>query len=166
MNLPGNETRIEQTINTVDAETVRSIGARVHPEGTVIFPKIGGAIATNKRRILTRPTAIDNNCLGLTPNKKCTTEWLYLVLSSIDFADYQSGTSVPALTQGNIGRIKVLLPPLAEQNSVVKKIYELMALCNEMEEMLAKLFDEADTLVAALVYRLCNDKGVESEDAT
>ena len=166
MNLPGNEMRIELTVNTVDAETVRRIGARVHPMGTVVFPKIGGAIATNKRRILTKPTAIDNNCLGLTPKRDCTTEWLYLVLSSIDFAAYQSGTSVPALAQGNIGKIKVRLPSLAEQKRVVSVVDDLLALCNELENMLTKSFDDADILVATLVHRLCNSGKVAPEAAT
>lgn len=166
MNLPGNETRIELTINTVDEKTVRSIGARVHPMGTVVFPKIGGAIATNKRRILTKPTAIDNNCLGLIPKRDCTTEWLYLVLSSIDFAAYQLGTSVPALTQGNIGKITVLLPPLAEQKRVVSMVDDLMALCDSLETLLTKSFDDADILVAALVHHLCNGEKGAREVAT
>jgi len=66
MNLPGNELEIVRTNHTIDDETVERLRINVHQPGTVIFPKIGGAIATNKRRILGRPTAIDNNCLGIT----------------------------------------------------------------------------------------------------
>jgi type I restriction enzyme S subunit len=84
MNLDGNEKRIIKTQNTIDDEAARRIRAKAHPEGTVVFPKIGGAIATNKRRILTRSTAIDNNCLGIVPSEYCSSDWLYLLLSSID----------------------------------------------------------------------------------
>ena len=79
MNNIGNEKFIFHTNNTITEEVAKKLKANIHPEGTVIFPKIGGAIATNKRRILVKPTAIDNNCLGITPNIGVTTDWLYLV---------------------------------------------------------------------------------------
>jgi type I restriction enzyme, S subunit len=158
MNLPGNELRIERTVNTVDVEMARSIRARIHPAGSVVFPKIGGAIATNKRRILAKPTAIDNNCLGLTPRGECTTEWLYLVLSAIDFSAYQSGTSVPALTQGKIGQITVFLPPLAEQKRIVAKVNELMAMCDALGAKLTKAREGADILATAVVHGIYSDR--------
>jgi type I restriction enzyme S subunit len=99
----------------------------------VIFPKIGGAIATNKRRILVKPTAIDNNCSGIIPSRSCETTWLFIVLSAIDFSSYQSGTSVPSVNQSALGEIEVFLPPLAEQKRIVAKVEELMGLCDALE---------------------------------
>ena len=133
MNSSGNEKWIKATENSIDAETAERIRANVHAPGTVVFPKIGGAIATNKRRILTVPTAIDNNCLGISPDEHCSTEWLYLLLRSIDFTKFQAGTSVPALSQSVIGLIVTGLAPLAEQKRIVAKVDELMALCDELE---------------------------------
>ena len=133
MNLPGNELEIVRTNHTIDDETVERLRINVHQQGTVIFPKIGGAIATNKRRILVRPTAIDNNCLGITPSPVISTSYLFLLLSSIDFTVYQAGTSVPALSQGTLGQIPVGLPPFAEQSRIVTRVEELMRLCDALE---------------------------------
>ena len=133
MNLPVNELEIVRTNHTIDDETVERLRINVHQPGTVIFPKIGGAIATNKRRILIRPTAIDNNCLGITPSAAMSTSYLFLLLSSIDFTVYQAGTSVPALSQGTLGRIPVGLPPLAEQSRIVTRVEALMRLCDALE---------------------------------
>lgn len=133
MNLPGNELEIVRTNHTIDDKTVERLRINVHQSGTVIFPKIGGAIATNKRRILVRPTAIDNNCLGITPSAAMSTSYLFLLLSSIDFTVYQAGTSVPALSQGTLGQIPVGLPPIAEQSRIVARVEELMRLCDALE---------------------------------
>lgn len=94
MNLDGNERFILKTMNTVSEDTARRIKLNLHKAGTVIFPKIGGAIATNKRRIIVKATAIDNNCLGITPYSEVVSDYLFLFLTSIDMTKYQVGTSV------------------------------------------------------------------------
>ena len=135
MNLPGNEKYILIANNSVSSETVREFKLSVSEPGTIIFPKIGGAIATNKRRILKKRTVIDNNCLGITPCSVISLEWAYQLLLSFDFAKYQTGTSVPAISQGTIGEIVIGLPPATEQNRIVAKIDQLMARCDELEKL-------------------------------
>lgn len=161
MNLLGNERFLVSTINTITVDTAKKLKINVHPAGTVVFPKIGGAISTNKRRILIRPTAIDNNCLGLTPNNGISTEWVFLQLSSIDFSKYQAGTSVPALAQGVLQKISVLLPNENEQHRIVAKVEELMALCDQLETQHTDAADAHEKLVSHLLGTL-----TESQNAT
>ncbi len=154
MNLLGNEKYIVTTVNSISRKTAEKIKAKAHPPGTVVFPKIGGAIATNKRRILVRETAIDNNCLGLIPGDGITTDYLYLLLSSVDLSAYQSGTSVPALSQGNLELIIAGLPPLSEQHRIVSKVDELMALCDQLEQETDASLGAHQTLVETLLSAL------------
>jgi type I restriction enzyme S subunit len=151
MNLPGNEKYITTSNNFIDDDAARRMRAKIHPPGTVIFPKIGGAIATNKRRILTRGSAIDNNCLGITFSSALNIEWAYLLLTTLDFTRYQAGTAVPALQQEVLERIPVGLPPLAEQHRIVAKVDELMALCDRLEASLATADETRRRLLEALL---------------
>ena len=138
MTLPGNERYLGRTVHTVDEATARRLGARIHPAGTVIFPKTGGAIATNKRRILGRPAAMDNNCLGLTPGSSCTPEFLHLVLRAIDLTAYQSEGPVPALNQARLAGIELPLPPRSEQAAIVLRVDRLLERTAALREALAR----------------------------
>ena len=111
MNLPGNEKSIVTAQNRIDDQIAARIHAKLHSIRTIIFPKIGGAIATNKRRILGHPSAIDNNCLGITISNEIDLQWAYLLLTSLDFTQYQAGTAVPALQQSVLeGVCECVLP--------------------------------------------------------
>jgi len=44
MNAEGAETVIHNAANTVDDQILKSLRARTYPAGTVIFPKVGGAL--------------------------------------------------------------------------------------------------------------------------
>ena len=154
MNLDGNEKFIRNTVNTVSNQTANKLKLNIHPKGTVVFPKIGGAIATNKRRVIEFPTVIDNNCLGITPSIGVKSEYLLLLLKSIDMTEYQSGTSIPSLSLGNIESIDIGLPPLAEQKRIVDKVDELMLLCDQLEQQTEDNIDAHATLVEVLLATL------------
>jgi type I restriction enzyme S subunit len=161
MNLPGNELEIVRTNHTIDQEAVDRLHINVHQAGTVIFPKIGGAIATNKRRVLVRPTAIDNNCLGITPSVAMSTSYLFLLLSSIDFTVYQAGASVPALSQGTLGQVPVGWPPIAEQSRIVTRVAQLRRVCADLRQRLSASQSTQAQLAEALVAQPNNGETAE-----
>ena len=158
MNLPGNEVEIHTTVNTIDAAVMQKIRARPNPIGTVIFPKIGGAIATHKRRLVIKPTIIDNNCSGIRPIGLTDSRWLLLLLRSIDLTLYQSGTSVPAVSQSSIDPIRIGLPPLAEQRRIVEKVDQLLGLCDELAARQAAQREKRQRLVGATLDRLVSTR--------
>ena len=147
MNLPGNEVEIHTTVNTIDADVMKKIHARSNPIGTVIFPKIGGAIATHKRRLVIQPTIIDNNCSGIQPIGLTDNRWLLLLMRSIDLTRYQSGTSMPAVSQSSMDPIRHWTPAARRSRKrIVAKVDELIALCDR----LALQQQERETRHAAL----------------
>jgi len=166
MNLPGNEKFIVTTNNTVSEKVVQQSKLNISDPGTIIFPKIGGAIATNKRRILQKKTVIDNNCLGITPASVMNLEWCYQLLLSFDFAKYQTGTSVPAISQGIIGEIVIGLPPLPEQHRIVARIDQLMVLCDTLDYQIEAATDKRTELLNALMANLSKEAAQPSQPRT
>lgn len=72
MNIAGNEREMTYENNSITEEVRRELGAFLFPKGSVIFPKIGGAIATNKKRQTTRDCCVDNNVMGVIPKRRAT----------------------------------------------------------------------------------------------
>ena len=122
MNLPGNEKKISSWNNTVSRETLRKLSAKSFPKGTVIFPKIGAAIATNKKRILSRESTYDNNILGIIPSESILSEFLYALLQSFNISIWASDSQPPSMRKTTVEAQKIPFPPLEVQKEIVAEI--------------------------------------------
>ncbi len=65
MNHPENARYMTVADNYISFDTAKKLKCIPAPKDTVIFPKIGAAIATNKKRMLTVDSCYDNNVMGL-----------------------------------------------------------------------------------------------------
>jgi type I restriction enzyme S subunit len=128
-----NEKEMVHSVNWISRALAKKIRANILPAGTIVFPKIGGAIATNKRRVLITDSCIDNNCLGFIPSRNTYGDWVFMLFKSMDLTKYQVGTSVPALNIGKLSTIPVALPPISEQKRIVKKVGVLMRKLDDLE---------------------------------
>jgi len=119
MNIPGNEKYLRVCANTVSTTVAQGLGATVFPAGTIVFPKVGGALLTNKRRVSANQCCIDNNmmaCVARNDNR----EFLFLVMSYIDLGQFAQPGPVPAINEGEVREIRVALPSAAEQTAIVR----------------------------------------------
>lgn len=100
---------------------------KIFKAGSIIFPKNGGAVFTNKRRFLVRDSIVDLNTGGFYPNKNYLDEsYAFLLLSSIDFREISKGTALPTIDSSKLKSYLVPLPPLGEQRRIVEKFEKLM----------------------------------------
>ena len=125
MNSQDNEKYIKTSNNSVSVEVVDDLRLRIWDKGTVIFPKVGAALLTEKRRILTTKTIFDNNIMGLVPNERVLSEFLFLLMLQIRFSDHVQPGAVPSIKNSIVEAISVLLPSLDEQKRIVTIISEL-----------------------------------------
>ncbi len=124
MNLIGNKKFMKSWNNTVSRITTSKLGSTIFPAGTILFPKVGGAMLTNKRRVVIKACCIDNNLMGCIVNRG-NPEFIFLLLQRIDFAVIAKPGPVPAISEGEIADIKVAIPRLDEQTAIVTFLNEV-----------------------------------------
>ena len=111
MNLNGNEIFIVKANNYIDNSLQKERKFKLHEEGATVFAKIGVALISNRRRVLTMPTIIDNNMMSASPLKGLSTPYyLYLLLKTIDFNTLVSGTALPYLNVSDLRKILIVHP--------------------------------------------------------
>ncbi len=113
MNLNGNESFIVKANNYIDNSLQKERKFKLHEEGATVFAKIGVALISNRRRVLTMPTIIDNNMMSASPLKGLSTPYyLYLLLKTIDFNTLVSGTALPYLNVSDLRKILIVHPTI------------------------------------------------------
>ncbi|CAG7843837.1 hypothetical protein USB125703_00049 [Pseudoclavibacter triregionum] len=133
MNLPGNETVMSIANNYVSAEVAKNLGVRPAPAGTVIFPKIGAAVATNKKRVLSVPSAYDNNVMGLVPTERVTSRFLYHWMQTFDLSRLANDSgAVPSIRKTEAEKVRIPLPDLDTQRKVAGLLDKFDALVNDL----------------------------------
>ena len=123
MNLPGNEVQVVSWNNSTSPDVLRELKAKAFPAGTVIFPKVGAAIATNKKRILTCSSSYDNNVMGIVPNtERLLPKFLHAYLSTFDISQWASNAQPPSIRKTVVENQQIPLPPLEVQQEIVAEI--------------------------------------------
>lgn len=110
---------IESAAHYVDDSDLAKLKAKVLPAGSIVFAKIGEAIRQNFRAITSCPMLIDNNAMGMVPDKAKVNPWyLYYFMRTIDLYCLTDSTTVPALRKTKLETISIPLPPLPEQKRI------------------------------------------------
>ena len=153
MNLPGNEVElqsaaVEKTMLRANAER------RAAPPRTIIFPKRGAAIATNKKRLSTTWTVFDPNVIGVVGRDGLDQEYLFQWFQTFDLRTITEPGPTPQLNKKNLEPLLVPVPPtLDEQREIVAildSIDRKIDLHRRKRTLLDKLFE-------SLLHKLMTD---------
>ncbi len=151
MNIAGNEKFLSKANNYVEPDTAKRRRWRVLPPGAVVFAKVGAALLSNRRRILTVFSIIDNNMMGAVPRQVVSTEWLYRWLQTVDFADLVQVGALPSVNQSLVGSLTLDLPPSGEQARHVEVLDAYDSRINAEKAQLKKYEQVRDGLAADLL---------------
>ena len=160
MNLPGNERFMRNSNNWITESTRRRIKAKTHPPGAIVFPKIGAAVATNKKRLLTCESIVDNNVMAVAINDSsaCIPEYLRFWFETIHLSRLSNSGALPSIPAHRVHTQKVPLPPLPEQ----KKIAHILSTVQRAIEAQERIIQTTTELKKALMQKLFTE-GLRNE---
>lgn len=121
MNSIGNE------VYLVNTELFLFNSSYIYPKNSIVFPKNGGALLTNKKRILSRDSMVDLNTGVFISSSHINVKYLYLLFLTIDFKKIYKGTALPTLDYDKLNNLLIGMPPLNEQKRIVQKIEEVFS---------------------------------------
>ena len=133
MNHPENARYMTVADNYISFDTAKKLKCIPAPKDTVIFPKIGAAIATNKKRMLTVDSCYDNNVMGLIAGDKILPSFLYHIFCNLDLMKFTNYNGLlPSIRKSAIEQIKIPVPPVEKQKKIVAILDRFDSLCNDL----------------------------------
>ncbi len=162
MNKPGNDTYMENGGLRITSEMAKQLGVKLLPVGSIIFPKRGGAIATNKKRRLKFAAACDLNLMAVTP-VPAIADYLWLWFLALDLAKLSDGSNVPQINNPDIVPRAVAFPPLAEQEAIVEAVEDQLSVIDHLQADLDAKLKSAQALRQAILRHAFTGKLVPQD---
>jgi len=126
MNRPGNEVGLHHAgLEKLIPRAV--VQSRCAPPRTIIFPKRGAAIATNKKRISYEWTAFDPNVIGVVAQEHLDQEYLFHWFQGFDLRTITEPGPTPQLNKKNLEPVTIPVPSTMEEQR------EIVALLNAID---------------------------------
>ena len=124
MTFEGNEDQITTSSRFLRDADVRE--SAIIPKGATIFPKRGGAILTNKKRITSLPICADLNIMAVIPSSRIEAGLLYFYFLNVDMRKLGTGSSIPQINNYDIAPLLISFPKsLTTQGEIVSKLEDL-----------------------------------------
>ena len=124
------------------------------PVGTTIFPKRGGAILTNKKRLTMRVICADLNIMGVTPKQGLLPQFLFNFFLKLDLRKINNGSSIPQINNYSIEPLIIAFPKsVLAQQAIVDKISSLSKGTQRLESIYQQKLTALDELKKSLLHQ-------------
>lgn len=155
MNLPENLVEINTSSRFVNSDEIKQ--NQIIPEGAIIFPKRGGAIATNKKRKIIKPTIVDLNTMAIIPGKRIDKDYFYHWFQLFDLKDISNGANIPQINNYSFDEVYIPYPvSLKTQQTIVKKLDALSAETKKLEAIYQQKIDNLEELKKSILQKAFN----------
>jgi len=152
MTLPENEVEINTSSRFVYRAEIKA--NQIIPNGAIIFPKRGGAIATNKKRIIIKPTIVDLNTMAIIPGSKIDADYFFHWFQLIDLNSISNGTSIPQINNYSFDDVKIPFPKSKEtQQTIVRQLDALRAETQKLEAVYQKKIADLEELKKSILQK-------------
>ena len=82
---------------------------------------------------------VNNHAHILDATNKNLLDYVIIVINTISLDNYITGTAQPKLSQENLNKIPIPLPPLAEQYRILQKVEQLLTIVDAIEQLQEQL---------------------------
>jgi len=143
----------------ISSDLCRKLGLRTLTQGTIVFAKNGGAIALNRRAILSKPSLIDNNMMGIigSPDVLDNT-YLYYFTLGLQLFNLSHSTTMPSVRKIDVAAIEIPLPPISKQKQLVTEIDRRFTQIKVMQSSIDNAARQADLLTRSILKRAFEGK--------
>lgn len=137
-----------------------------HDEALVLGPCIvvGRKGSSGAVNLVTEPSWPIDTTYFVTAPSCMSLHYLFILLRALRLDRFDRSTAIPGLNRADAYALTVLIPPLAEQNRIVAKVDQLMALCDDLEARQAKQRDTSTRLTKSALQALTTAEGPEEFD--
>ena len=150
MNLPGNEVELQSA--ALERIVRRDIAyQRCAPPRTIIFPKRGAAIATNKKRISKEWTVFDPNVIGVVAGSELCQDFLFQWFQMFDLRTITDLGPTPQLNKKNLLPLNVPIPSTMDEQREIADILDAIDRKIDLHRRKSAVLDE---LFKALLHQL------------
>jgi type I restriction enzyme S subunit len=154
----GPDGRMGTSEHSVSIEAAERLGAFIFPTDSIVFAKVGAALALNRFRYLSQPSCIDNNMMGLVlDDRRVCRRYALHALSLLDLGLVANPGAVPSVNADQVSGHRLPLPALALQRAIAdyldSETARLDALVAAKERLLAILAEKRRDLITRAVTR-------------
>jgi type I restriction enzyme S subunit len=123
MNLPGNDRDIVRANIEIKLPEAVAKKKAVSPL-SIVFPKRGAAIATNKKRLTKEWTLLDPNLIAAVPDDSIMPLYLYYWFLTFDLTSLQDLGPTPQLNKKNVDPVEFPVPRTKDEQEEVASILD------------------------------------------
>ena len=146
--------QLQSASNRVTPQVAVALRSPVLPSGTIVLPKIGAALLTNRRAVLSEPSCLDQNVMGISVETG-NPRFVYYCLSCIDLGELSTPGPVPLLNEDAALSVRIPWPSMDEQDRIVGDLDRQRERIQDPTTMLARqialLQERRQTLITAAV---------------
>ena len=139
MNNLNNKYEIQVSENYINESILKSIKGQVFPVGSLVFAKIGATIHTDKKRLLSIESVVDNNIMVLIPIKELLDSYfLFYFFNTFKLADIINTGAVPTISAETVRNIQIPELDFEEQKNIVKKIDSIVLTIKQQDQLIGQ----------------------------
>ncbi|PRT03229.1 hypothetical protein C6352_28405 [Bacillus thuringiensis] len=124
----------------------------------ILIPKRGGAIFTNKVRIIDCDCFIDSNLMAIKPSSRIDIQYLSYYLLARNLGDIADVSTIPQINNKQINPLEFLIVPIKEQREIAEYLNQESKILNNLKDIIKEQIQKLKEYRQSLIYEAVTGK--------